>query len=86
MLATQDREFVTQDEDLDLLGLSRSAAEHDQLEDVAQRQVEERPQTTGTPAEEGEQATAHPSPSQGRPDRLVTSTIDFWHPTGRFAW
>ena len=41
MLATQDREFVTQDQDLDFLGLSRLAAEHDQLKDVAQRQVEE---------------------------------------------
>ena len=47
VLATQDREFVTQHEDLDFLGLSRSAAEHDQLEDVAQRQVRN-DQTTGT--------------------------------------
>jgi hypothetical protein len=40
MLATQDRELVTQHEDLDLLGLSRLAAEHDQLKDAAQRQVD----------------------------------------------
>jgi hypothetical protein len=43
MLATQDGQFVTQHQDLDLVGLSRSAAEHDQLEDMAQRQVNERP-------------------------------------------
>jgi hypothetical protein len=36
-LATQDREFVTQREDLDFLGLSRSAAEHDQLGDGLRR-------------------------------------------------
>jgi hypothetical protein len=41
MLATQDREFVTQDQDLDLLGVGRPAAEHDQLKDAAQRQVDE---------------------------------------------
>jgi hypothetical protein len=35
MLATQDREFVTQHQDFDFLGLGRSAAEHDQFEDVA---------------------------------------------------
>jgi hypothetical protein len=39
ILATQDREFVSQHEDLDFLGLCRSAAEHDQLKDAAQRQV-----------------------------------------------
>jgi hypothetical protein len=43
MLATQDREFVTQHEDLEFLGLSRPTAEHDQLKDTAQRQIEERP-------------------------------------------
>ena len=80
MLATQDHEFVTQHEDLDFLGLSRSAAEHDQLEDVAQRQVEERPDHRHL--SRGRQGTtAHRSPSQGRASPLVTSTIDFWHPT-----
>jgi hypothetical protein len=82
MLATQDDEFVTQHQDLDLLGLSRPAAEHDQLKDTAQARYTY-DQTTGTPTEEGEQARAHRSPTQGRPDRLVTGTIDFWHPTGQ---
>jgi hypothetical protein len=58
MLATQDPEFVTQDQDLDLLGLSRLAAEHDQLKDTAQRQIHLRPDHR-PPGEEGEQATAH---------------------------
>ena len=60
MLATQDREFVTQDQDLDLLGVGRPAAEHDQLKDAAQRQVDERPDHRHL-AEEGEQATTHRS-------------------------
>jgi hypothetical protein len=81
MLATQDHELVTQHEDFDFLGLGRSAAEHDQLEDVAQRQVEERPNHRH-PSRGIQGTTAHRSPSQGRPEPLVTSTIDFWHPTG----
>jgi hypothetical protein len=43
MLATQDREFVTQHQDFDFLGLSRLPAEHDQLKDTAQRQIHVRP-------------------------------------------
>ena len=80
MLATQDREFVAQDQDLDFLGLSRPAAEHDQLEDVAQRQVEERPDHRH-PSRGRQGTTAHRSLSQGRASPLVTSTTDFWHPT-----
>jgi hypothetical protein len=72
---------VTQHKDFDFLGLGRSAAEHDQLEDLAQRQVEERPDHRH-PSRGRQGTTAHRSPSQGRPDPLVTSTIDFWHPTG----
>ncbi len=41
MLATQDRELVAEDQEFDLLGLSLLAAEHDQLKDAAQRQVNE---------------------------------------------
>jgi hypothetical protein len=43
MLPAQHRKLVAQHQDLDLLGLGRPAAEHDQLKDVAQRQVDERP-------------------------------------------
>jgi hypothetical protein len=56
----QHRQFVAQHQDLDLLGLSRSAAEHDQLKDAAQRQIEERPDHRHLAAE-SEQATAHRS-------------------------
>jgi len=41
MLATQDRELVTQDQDLDLLRVGRPAAEHKQLKYAVQRQVDE---------------------------------------------
>jgi hypothetical protein len=41
MLATQDGEFVAQHQELDFLGLGRPAAEHDQLKDAAQRQIDE---------------------------------------------
>jgi hypothetical protein len=65
---------------LDFLGLSRSAAEHDQLKDAAQRQGEERPDHRHL-AEEGEQATAHrkPYPRPARPaghqhNRLLAPT------------
>jgi hypothetical protein len=80
MLATQDREFVTQDQDLDLLGLSRLAAEHDQLKDAAQRQIRTtRPQAP--PERKASKRRRIVSPTQGQPDRLVAGTIDFWHPT-----
>jgi hypothetical protein len=41
LLATQHRKLMAQHQDLDLLGLSRATAEHDQVEDAAQRQVDE---------------------------------------------
>jgi hypothetical protein len=60
-LATQHRKLVAQHQGLDLLGLGRSATEHDQLEDAAQRQVDERPDHRHLAAEGG-QATTHRSP------------------------
>jgi hypothetical protein len=41
MLAAQHRQLVAQHQDLDLLGRWRPAAEHDQLKDAAQRQIDE---------------------------------------------
>jgi len=41
VLATQHRKLVAYHQDLDFLGLGRPAAEHDQLKDAAQRQVDE---------------------------------------------
>jgi hypothetical protein len=43
LLAAQDRQLVTQDQDLNLLGVRRLPAEHQQRKDAAQRQVDERP-------------------------------------------
>ena len=42
VLAAQDRQLVTQDQDLNLFRLRRMPAEHHQLKDAAQRQVDER--------------------------------------------
>ena len=60
MLATQYRQFVAQYQNLDLLGLSRPMAQRDQIEDAAQRQVDERPHHQHLATEEG-QATTHRS-------------------------
>ena len=43
MLAAQDCQLVAEDQDLDLFGVRRPPAEHQQLEQAAQRQVDERP-------------------------------------------
>jgi hypothetical protein len=78
MLATQHRKLVAQHQDFNLVDHGRSAAEHDQLEDPAHRQIDERPDH-GHLAAEGEQATPHPSPAPS-PNPLVAGTINFWHP------
>jgi len=43
LLAAQDGQLVAEDQDLDLFGVRRPPAEHQQLEQAAQRQVDERP-------------------------------------------
>jgi hypothetical protein len=40
VLAAQDRQLVTQDQDLNLFRIRRLPAEHQQLKDAAQRQVD----------------------------------------------
>ncbi len=65
MLATQHCKLVAQRQDFDFVGLSRSAAKHDQLKDAAQRQVDQRPDHRHL-AQEGELAATHRSPAQGQ--------------------
>jgi hypothetical protein len=43
VLAAQDCQLVAEDQDLNLFGVRRPPAEHHQLKDAAQRQVDERP-------------------------------------------
>jgi hypothetical protein len=43
VLAAQDRQLVAEDQDLHLFRVRRPPAEHQQLKDAAQRQVDERP-------------------------------------------
>jgi hypothetical protein len=43
VLAAQDGQLVAEDQDLHLVGVRRPPAEHHQLEQAAQRQVDERP-------------------------------------------
>jgi hypothetical protein len=60
VLAAQDGELVAEDHDLDLFGIRRAPAEHQQLEKAAQRQVDERPDRPAPPT--GQQHTmAHHS-------------------------
>jgi len=56
---------MAQHQDLDILGLRRAEAEQDQLEAVAQRQVDERPDHADTSTDESEQTTAHGNSSSG---------------------
>jgi hypothetical protein len=42
-LAVQYRQLMAEDQDLNLLGVRRAPAEHHQLKDATQRQVDKRP-------------------------------------------
>ena len=79
MLATQHSKLVAQHQDLDLLGLCRPTAEHDQLKDAAQRQVDERPDNGHLQRKANKRRRIMPYVNS---DPLVTGTLDFWHPTG----
>jgi hypothetical protein len=78
VLAAQDCQLVTEDQNLDLFGVRRPPAEHHQLKQAAQRKADERPD--------------HPHLQQDDSTRrrtialLITRPLtcgtDFWHPTG----
>ena len=50
VLAAQDLELVTQDEDLDLLGIAGAQQEKEQLHHATKRQVDEGPDHDALPA------------------------------------
>lgn len=68
-LAAQNLEFVPQDEDLEFLRALRARKEHDQFEDAAKREVDERPEHARPPRNRGE---------GGATDMPRSSPFDGW--------
>lgn len=81
LLTTKDVEFVAQHKDLDLVRLALPEAEHHQLDDAAEREVDERPQHEDLQDVTIEREAATLSTPTSPADRPVSGPIHLWHPT-----
>jgi hypothetical protein len=79
VLAAQNCQLVAEDQDLDLLGVRRPPAEHQQLEKAAQRRVDERPDH---PQLQRDDSTRRRTIAL-LITRPLTCGTDSWHPMGQ---
>jgi hypothetical protein len=78
-MATQDRELVAEDEDLQVFGGITAGEQHEQLDGAAQRELGEVRQHQGDLAVGGPSATL---PSRGRRELAASQPAsEFAHPT-----